>query len=117
MAGEEDRGDDSLETAKKVLGSQRRLWDITRIVEPEIQTLRRFSEEDLRGDVSDGSKTMKGRIAGGKSQARSKIVYHCPLPTCLQEFSSWGTCLRHLVVTGHVDTQSRKGPHFDTRSS
>ena len=48
MAGEEDRGDDSLETAKKVLGSQRRLWDITRIVEPEIQTLRRFSEEDLR---------------------------------------------------------------------
>ena len=48
MDGKEGQAGGAPEFPGEVLESQRRLWDITRIVQPEMQSLDRFSHEELQ---------------------------------------------------------------------
>ena len=48
MDGKEGQAGGAPESPGEVLESQRRLWDITRIVQPEMQSLDRFSHEELQ---------------------------------------------------------------------
>ena len=48
MGGEEEQGGGAPEFPKEKLESQRRLWGINRIFNPEMQSLSRFSDEELQ---------------------------------------------------------------------
>jgi hypothetical protein len=48
MGGEEEQGEGAPAFPKEELESQRRLWGINRIFNPEMQSLSRFSDEELQ---------------------------------------------------------------------
>ena len=52
MGGEEEHGEGAPAFPKEELVSQRQLWGINRIFNPEMQSLSRFSDEELQDPLA-----------------------------------------------------------------